>query len=128
MTFIRYVIIQLLAYVVDMMGFLLILKLEIFGPIIANLIGKTAAGTFAFIAHRNYTFGTNNRADRKRQAIRYFSILAINVPFSTGILGIFLTWITEPVIAKILADCIVVALSYLLSKHFIFTGLSESNR
>jgi putative flippase GtrA len=123
MTFIRYVIIQLLAYVVDMMGFILILKFDIFGSIIANVIGKSLAGVFGFIAHRNYTFGSNDRADKKRQAIRYFAVLALNIPISTGILSVFLNWINEPVIAKFLADCIVVGLSYLLSKHFIFTRL-----
>ena len=123
MTFIRYVLIQLLAYFVDMTSFLLIIKLDILGPIIANIIGKSAAGVFAFVAHRNYTFQANSQQDRHRQAIRYFVVLALNIPLSTGILSIFLNWFNEPVLAKILSDCIVVGLSYLLSKHFIFKSM-----
>lgn len=128
MIFIRYVTIQLLAYVLDMGGFLLILKMDIFGPVIANIIGKSAAGIFAFIAHRNFTFRSNEPADKKRQAIRYFVILALNIPFSTGILSLFLIWIKEPEIAKFLADGICVLLSYLISKKFIFTKLPLANR
>ena len=109
-------------------GFLLVLKMDIFGPVIANIIGKSAAGTFAFIAHRNFTFRSNERADKKRQAIRYFLILALNIPFSTAILSLFLIWIKEPEIAKFLADGICVVLSYLISKKFIFTRLPLANR
>ena len=128
MTFVRYVIIQLLAYIIDMLVFLITLKLDLFGPIVANIFGKTSAGLFAFITHRNFTFQVSNRVDRKRQAIRYFMILGSNIPISTGILSVCLLWISEPVIAKILADCIGVVLSYLLSKHFIFTSLPIENQ
>ncbi|MDC1227846.1 GtrA family protein [Oceanospirillaceae bacterium] len=128
MTFIRYVIIQLMGYVLDMGGFLLILKMDIFGPVIANLIGKSAAGIFAFIAHRNFTFRSNEPADKKSQAIRYFVGLALYIPFSTGVLSLLLIWIKEPEIAKFLADVIGVGISYLISKKLIFTKLPAAKR
>jgi len=127
MTFIRYVIIQSIGYVLDMGGFLLILKMEFFGPVIANSIGKLGAGVFAFIAHRNFTFRSNEPSDQKRQAIRYFVLLVMFIPFSSVILSIFLLWVKEPGLAKFLADCICVVLSYSISKKFIFTKLSVTN-
>ena len=128
MIFIRYVTIQLLAYVLDMGGFVLILKMDIFGPVIANIVGKSVAGVFAFIAHRNFTFRSNEAADKNRQAIRYFVVLALNIPFSTGILSLSFIWIKEPEIAKLLADGICVVISYLISKKFVFTKLALANR
>ena len=127
MMFIRYIIIQLLAYALDMGGFVLILKIGIFEPLIANVGGKVVAGSFAFIAHRNLTFRSNETADKNRQAIRYFVMLALYVPFSTAILSFFLMWIKEPEIAKLLSDGICVVISYLISRKFIFTNFSQAN-
>ena len=123
MMFIRYVTIQLLAYVLNMGGFLLILKVGIFGPVIANIIGLSASGIFAFIVHRNFTFCSNEPEDKNRQAIRYFVGLALYIPFSIGVLSFLLIWIKEPGIAKFLADVIGVGISYLISKKLIFTKL-----
>ena len=120
MTFIRYVGIQLLAYVVDMGGFLFILKSGFLGPIPANVISKVAAGIFAFIAHRKFTFCTNDVADRNHQAVRYFILLVLNAPLSSGVLAVVLIWLDRPVIAKVVADVVSVALTYWLSKSFVF--------
>lgn len=121
MTFIRYVGIQLLAYMVDMGGFLIILKVGFLGPIAANVIGKVVAGIFAFIAHRRFTFCTNDVADRYHQAVRYFLLLLFNAPLSSGLLALVLIWCDRPVIAKVVADVVIVALTYWLSKSFVFT-------
>ena len=128
MIFTRYVTIQLLAYVLDMGGFFLILKMDIFGPVVANIIGKSAAGIFAFIVHRNFTFRSNEAADKQSQAIRYFVGLVLYIPFSTGVLSSLLIWIKEPEIAKFLADVIGVGTSYLISKKLIFTKLPAAKR
>ena len=128
MMFIRYVTIQLLAYVLNMGGFLLILKVDIFGPVIANIIGLSASGIFAFIAHRNFTFRFNEPEDKNRQAIRYFVGLVLYIPFSTGVLSSLLIWIKEPRILKFLVDVIGVVLSYLISKKLIFTKLPAAKR
>ena len=120
MTFIRYVIIQLVAYVVDIGVFLLALKVGLFSPIISNIFSKITAGTLAFVAHRNFTFNSNNSADRLHQAIRYFILLSLNVPLSSGILAFFLLFIDNQIIAKVLADVLSVMLIFWLSKSFVF--------
>jgi len=123
--FFRYIIVQILAYAVDMGGFLLLLKMDIFEPVAANIAGKFTAGIFGFIANRNFTFHLSDDADIKKQAFRYFVLLALNIPFSTAILGLFLLWINEPAVAKFLADGIGVVLTYIISKKFIFTSQTE---
>ena len=52
---IRYIIIAILAYIVDLGGFLALIY---FGtrPIIANIIVKIVAAIFGFYAHRRFTY------------------------------------------------------------------------
>ncbi len=122
MTFVRYAVIQLLAYGIDMGLFLIVLHSGLLGPISANISAKLAAGIFAFVAHRSFTFRVGETQAVKQQAIRYFLLLALNVPVASAILALLLVWIVEPVAAKFVADVVCVALTYGLSKHFIFTG------
>ncbi len=120
MTFVRYVVIQLLAYAIDMGGFLLMLHAGLLAPVAANAVGKIAAGLFAFVAHRHFTFRAGAGADRMRQAVRYFALLALNVPLSSGVLAAVLIWIHQPAAAKVVADALCVLITYWLSKTFIF--------
>ena len=142
MTFLRYLLIQVLAYGIDMGLFLSILHLDFNwdGPILANVVSKLAAGCFAFVAHRNFTFAVEGSGFARSQAARYFLVLAVNVPVASAILGLFLIllplvvnvpmvsailglillWIPLPVVAKFLSDIVCVSLSYILSKHFIY--------
>lgn len=126
MTFMRYIAIQLLAYAIDMGTFLLVLSLEISGPVKANILAKLAAGAFAFIVHRYFTFQIEDKVEVKQQAFRYFLLLALNIPFASFVLAILLMWIAEPVVAKFIADIVSVALTYWMSKRFIFTSKQKA--
>lgn len=122
MTFARYVAIQLFAYLIDMGGFLLLIHSSWSGPFVANVAGKTAAGLFAFVAHRHFTFQGAHKSGRKAQAVKYFVLLALNMPLSTAVLAVLLMIIEHAALAKGIADGICVLLTYWLSKTFIFAG------
>ncbi len=122
MTFVRYVAIQVLAYVIDMGVFLVILRSEVFMPLVANILGKVAAGVFAFVAHRVFTFRVAEKASKKHQAIRYFALLGLNIPLSSAVLYLMLVYIANPVVAKFISDVVCLVLTYSLSKHFVFVG------
>jgi putative flippase GtrA len=122
MTFVRYIAVQLVAYGIDMGGFLVMLTLTSAGPVADNVVGKLLAGIFAFLCHRRITFRSAGTTTIWRQAIRYFPLLAVVTPLSSALLAILLRWISEPVAAKFVADVICVAVTYLLSKHFVFIG------
>ena len=122
MTFVRYVVIQLLAYGIDFGLFLVVLKTGLSGPIMANILAKLTAGTFAFIFHRKFTFRVADSSHMRRQSVRYFVLLTLNIPAASAILALLLLWIAAPVVAKFIADVVCVALTYWLSKQFIFTG------
>lgn len=125
MTFVRYVAIQVLAYAIDMGVFLVVLKAALFTPIMANVLGKVAAGIFAFVAHRVFTFRVAERSSKKQQAIRYFLLLSLNIPLSSAVFSIMLAFISNPVAAKFIADVVCVVLTYGLSKHFVFVGRNK---
>lgn len=126
MTFVRYVAIQLLAYGIDMGLFLIVLYSGLSEPVSANVLAKLTAGIFAFVAHRSFTFRVAENFAIRHQAIRYFILLALNIPVASAILALLLVWIAEPVAAKFIADIVCVALTYGLSKRFIFTGQQRS--
>ena len=127
MIFLRYLTIQGFAYIIDMGIFLLFLTSIGSGPIFANLLAKAAAGGFAFFAHRYFTF-SGKSIFIGRQALLYFLLLAANVPIASAILIVMLLWIPDPIIAKFLSDIVCVALSYNLSKYFIFNTSVTSVR
>lgn len=120
MTFFRYVVIQLLAYVIDIGIFLIILNTGFFGAVIANVLSKISAGFFAFVAHRKFTFYSDEYEGRLHQAGRYFILLLLNIPLSSVILVLILTLIKDVIIAKIVTDVLGVLMTFWLSKSFVF--------
>ena len=122
MTFVRYGLVQVVAYAIDMGCFLLLVWSGLSGPLLANVAAKVAAGLFAFAAHRRFTFGTGERANTLGQGLRYFSLLALNIPLSSGLLALLLLWIPQPAPAKFLSDVVIVALTYWVSKKLVFTS------
>ena len=120
MRFVRYVMVQVVAYGLDMGGFLLLITYATMEPLPANVIGKVLAGLFAFVAHRSFTFGVSGTSGTRQQAIRYFTLLTLNIPLSTLLLGASLWLIPFAVAAKFVADVVLVLLTYWLSKRFIF--------
>lgn len=120
MSFLRYVFVQLVAYVLDMGGFILMFEFGDTDPIIANIFGKVTAGLFAFFAHRNVTFDNAREGKTARQAGLYFLLLAINVPVSSAVFGVLLWIVPQPIAAKLMSDILCVALSYWLSRTYVF--------
>lgn len=123
MHFVRYLLVQVLAYGLDMGGFVLMFTHFGVDPLMANMTSKVLAGLFAFVAHRNFTFDVSAAGSKARQAVRYFVLLALNIPISAVVLGAVLWMIPTTVLAKLVADVICVFVTYWLSKRYVF--LSE---
>jgi len=116
----RYLLVQIVAYGLDLGTFEALVRNGIASPVAANLIGKLPAGLFAFVAHRWFTFGAHGSGRAPHEAARYFALLAVNAPLSSLILALLLLVIPHPTAAKILADVISVGLTFLVTKHFVF--------
>ena len=119
MTFVRYGSIQILAYALDMGTFLILLSLFEGHPVLANIAGKGVAGLFAFFLHRRITFQSTGGSSRV-QAVRYFSLLAINVPAASVLLGVGLYFFESPTVMKFVSDVACVLVTYWISKLFVF--------
>ncbi|MBC3361526.1 GtrA family protein [Pseudomonas sp. SWRI154] len=119
MTFIRYGAVQVVAYALDMGTFLLLIALFEDQPVLANIAAKGAAGVFAFFVHRHFTFQSIHGSS-KAQAVRYFSLLAINIPIASALFSLGLYFVDNPVPIKFSCDVVCVALTYWISKLFVF--------
>ena len=120
MKFVRYVGVQVAAYAIDMGGFLVALYGLGVTPLPANVFGKLLAGAFAFFAHRSFTFRVVGQSNPAKQAVRYVALLAFNLPLSSVVLAGMLHLVPQPMPAKFLSDVICVAITYWLSKRFVF--------
>lgn len=115
----RYVGVQLIAYAIDLGGF--ILASPIIGSLPANVASKIAAGIFAFLAHRRVTFKVHGQRNAHNQLIKYVLLLAANIPVSSGLLALLMQWISPAALAKVVSDVTCVAITFLFSHYIVFT-------
>lgn len=120
MTFLRYGLVQVFAYLIDFGGFLLLMSVAGMTPVTANLVCKAAAGVFAFAAHRRFTFRVSGAGGSLGQGLRYFALLGLNIPLSTAVLALLLRWIPHPAAAKFMADVLILVFTYWASKTLVF--------
>lgn len=126
MRFFRYIAVQMAAYGLDMGSFLVALHLLQAEPIVANILGKVVAGIFAFFAHRSFTFSVSTEGRNGNQVTRYFILLALNIPLSSVALSLVFNVVSAPVLAKFISDAICVAVTYWLSKRYVFPEPSKN--
>jgi len=125
--FARYLLVGVVTYGVDISAFLLLFKFFGLNLLLANMISKVLAGLFSFVAHRIFTFGVIEAKGRAQQAVRYFIFLAINIPISAFILTAVQWILSMEIAAKILADVILVLISYAQSKYIVFKRSGTSH-
>jgi putative flippase GtrA len=126
LTFIKYGVIQLLAYALDMGTFLLLISLFYDEAILANIAGKGIAGLFAFFLHRHFTFKSNSGSG-KFQALSYFLLLAINIPIASALFGAGLYFVDSPAGVKFASDVVCVVVTYWISKLFVFRSAAQTS-
>jgi putative flippase GtrA len=119
LTFAKYMGVQLLAYALDMSSFLLLAHLLDGQHILANICSKLISAVFAFFLHRHFTFQSTG-SSKRTQAISYFSLVAINIPVSSGLFSLTLALIAPPALAKFIADAACLVINYWISKVAIF--------
>ena len=116
----RYIVVQLLAYCLDVGTFAAIVTLTDLAAPYANICAKVAAGTFAFFAHRHVTFEAAEHGRLWDQMARYAALLLANSFASSALLAVILLVLPHPLAAKVLSDVALTAVSFGLSKTFIF--------
>ena len=105
---------------VDYLIFLLCLQ---FGsvPAVANAVGRVVATGVGALLHRHYTFAGPQRLGLARQMAAYGALSAFNLGLSTAMI---IVWVHHvglgAVWAKVLTDAVVIAVSIVIGRLFIF--------
>ena len=117
--FIRYNLVQIAAYALELLVFLLMMKA--WNHIISsNVVAKIMAAIFAFILHKHFTFNKSKTKKFFKEAFKYFAILPINILLGTFILVIISDLLTQQWLSKILSDIFGVGVSFLLVHYIVF--------
>ena len=125
MTFVRYILVQVIAYILEMSFFMLQIKWGLASLLFSNINAKIFAGVFAFFIHRRYTFKSNQFGPARCQGIKYFLLLALNIPASSATLGLTLLWIQRPEMAKFISDIACFLFTYAISKKLVFVRTKD---
>jgi putative flippase GtrA len=121
----KYSLIQITAYLMDYSVFIGLTYLFNAPPLESNVAGKILSGIFSYFSHRHYTFSREEKANVWPEAIRYFSVLALNVPLSSGLLALFSQFLPL-LLAKFVSDVLCVALSFKLTQSVVFRQKSAN--
>jgi putative flippase GtrA len=108
-----------LAYALDMGTFLLLSHILGGQYIFANICSKLISAVFGYFLHRHFTF-RSTEATGSKQAIGYFSLVAVNIPINTGLFSVLLTLVAPSALAKFIADVACLLMNYWISKVAIF--------
>jgi putative flippase GtrA len=115
----KYSLIQIAAYLMDYGIFIGLTYLFGAPPLPSNVAGKILSGIFSFFSHRHFTFDRLDKANVWSEGMRYFTILGLNVPLSSGLLAVFSQFLPL-LLAKFVSDVLCVALSFKLTQSVVF--------
>lgn len=118
-TFVRYLMVAVVAYVVDMGGYIFLLYLGL-SPVYSNSLVKVAAAIFGFYAHRFFTYQIKDKTNIFNHAIKYGSLVLLYTPTSSLCLMLLMKVITNPITAKFVCDVILFVLVYWITSTFTF--------
>jgi putative flippase GtrA len=116
-----YGIVQILAFALELAVFAIVLYFTETMIVTSNLLGKIAAGGFAFVAHRIFTFRGEKKWSVSAQAGLYALSLLANAGISSCALVALVFFGLGPFTAKIVADVGLIALTFTLTRQFIFS-------
>jgi putative flippase GtrA len=115
-----YILVQCIAYGIDIGSFYVLTHSICPDVLIANVLGKALAGTFAFIAHRHVTFVAQQRESILLQIAKYTAAIIANSILASFLLMMINMVLPNVLISKLISDVISVGLSFFIAKSFVF--------
>lgn len=122
--FLRYNLVQISAYVLDIGTFLVLIFLLPSQLVFSNISGKIVAGIYAFYFHKHFTFKSTGKGRVRGELFRFTVLLGLNSLLSTLLLLVLAPYFVEGV-AKVIADIICVGLSFFLANKLVFKAVSN---
>ncbi|SNS23671.1 Putative flippase GtrA (transmembrane translocase of bactoprenol-linked glucose) [Noviherbaspirillum humi] len=126
-TLIRYLIVAVFAYVIDMGGFYILIKSGI-DPVVANVAVKVLAAICGFFMHRRFTYRIEGREAMAAHARKYFGLALAYTPASSVVLFLIMLVLPQPVYAKAISDVLLFVATYWITTKFTFTKGADSPR
>ena len=118
-TLVRYLIVALLAYLIDMGGYYCLLILDAH-PVSANIIVKILAAICGFFMHRRFTYQIAGDDDKMAHATKYFGLALIYTPISTFVLFLLMLVFPNPIFAKAVSDILLFLITFWITTKFAF--------
>lgn len=118
-TLARYIIVAVLAYIIDMGGYYILLRLDTH-PVSANLIVKVVAALCGFFMHRRFTYQIAEADGQMTHAAKYFGLALLYTPVSTALLFLLILVFPYPVYAKAISDLLLFVVTFWVTSRFTF--------
>jgi len=118
---IRYLFAGVLIYLIDMLSFVFAFYLLGINEIFANSFAKIFAGILGFFLHKKITFQVNTLESSTVQQYRYLLLLLLTSVSAIGLFRFILLVIEDLILAKLISDILIVILSFLISKRWVFS-------
>lgn len=115
-----YVVVQLFVFLLDVVVFYAIATTFNQGIIVSNTLSRVVSGSLTFVLHRYLTFPDSQGSNLYKSAGKFFLLLALNVPITSGLIMLFEIAAGSLVTAKIAGDGVYFVFSFLVSKFLIF--------
>ena len=117
----RYLVVGLFVVAVDYLVYVLMMCFFPSIYIAANILGKTVGAFSGFFLHKHYTFAGQQDKSTPTQLIFYVALYFGNMTMSSFLIYLGVTWIGyNELLAKIVADAVVIACSFLLNRLLVF--------
>jgi len=125
--FIRYLIIGVIVYLIDMFFFLFSFYFLELNVMVSNIAAKLLAGFAGFFLHRGITFNVDRTNYNATQKFKYLLLMLFTNIGSIILFYFALFFLQYEILAKFITDVVVIVLSYALSKFWIF-AISDQDR
>lgn len=117
----RYGLVGVCVFATDFLGYWTILQALPGAWLAANIAGKSTGALLGFLLHRHFTFSWQHRDGGARQLIAYICLFTANLALSSGLLWLLVEGAhLNDLVAKVLADVVVIATSFVVSRTWVY--------
>jgi len=124
----RYGLVGGIVYGADLLSFTAVFYFFPAHYLLANVGAKIIGALTGFILHRSFTFRGDQAHGASRQLVSYLLLLGANILLANMLLYAAVQYLGVPeLVAKVATDIVVIAVSFIISRVFIFKHAEEGD-
>lgn len=117
----RYGLVGLAVVAADFLVYLAGLALFPDAYLAGNVCGKATGALLGFVLHKRFTFSWRQKDSGARQFVSYIALFLANLAISSALLWLLVGRIgANAVIAKVMVDVVVIAISFIASRLWVY--------